>query len=89
MQNKAFTVLLFMTWYVDIHVKSCLASPPFAFENFHTTYPDTRLKHEQSPLYLLQQPLTEWPPNGRKNDIPDEPLEQQHKLQAGAHAIST
>lgn len=27
MQNKAFTVLLFMTWYVDVHVNSCLAFP--------------------------------------------------------------
>lgn len=54
MQIKAFTVLLFMTWYVNVHVAfpSCLAFPSFAFENLHTTYHDTRLKHEQSPLYL-------------------------------------
>lgn len=89
MENKAITVLLLMTWYVDVHVNSCLAYPPFTFEKLPTAYRDVRLKHEHSPVDLLQQPLTEWPMNDRKNDIPDEPLEWQHKLQAGAYALST
>lgn len=65
-----------MTWYVDVHVNSCLAHPPFAFEKLHI--------HEYSPPYLLQWPLT----NDSKDYI-NEQLKQQHKLKVGVYAFST